>query len=132
MANLRDIVEFCDERSRQKEIPDFPGAMNGLQVANSGGVSKVGAAVDAGKVPFAKAVEAGIDFLIVHHGLFWDPPRPITDSNYKKLRILFDGDCAIYGCHVPLDCHPEIGNNVLLAKKLGLEPVGAFHEHEGT
>lgn len=132
MARLQEIVQFCDERSRQSEIPDFPGAMNGLQVANSGKITKIGAAVDAGKVPFARAVQAGIDFLIVHHGLFWDPPRPLTGSNYEKMRILFDGDCAVYGCHVPLDCHPEIGNNVLLAKKLGLEPAGAFHEHEGN
>ncbi len=131
MASLRDIVEYCDKRSRQKEIPDFPGAINGLQVANSGRVTKIGAAVDAGKAPFAQAVAAGVDFLIVHHGLFWDPPRPITDHNYEKLRILFDGDCALYGCHLPLDCHPEIGNNVLLAKKLGLDPIATFHEYEG-
>ena len=131
MASLGDIVEYCDKRSGQKEIPDYPGAMNGLQVANSGRVAKIGAAVDAGMAPFAQAVAAGVDFLIVHHGLFWDPPRPITDRNYEKLRILFDGDCALYGCHLPLDCHPEIGNNALLAKKLGLQPVGSFHQYEG-
>ncbi len=132
MANLQDIVEYCDKRSRQKEIPDYAGAMNGLQVANSGRVTKIGAAVDAGVVPFTKAVEAEVDFLIVHHGIFWDPPRPITDRNYEKMRILFDGDCALYSCHLPLDCHPEIGNNSLLAQKLGLEPVGSFHEYEGN
>lgn len=131
MASLNDIVSFCDERSRQKEITDFPGAMNGLQVANRGEVTKIGAAVDAGKVPFEQAVAAGIDFLIVHHGLFWDPPRPFTGKVYDKLRICFDGNLAVYSSHLPLDCHPEIGNNILLARLLGLEPIDWFLEYEG-
>jgi dinuclear metal center YbgI/SA1388 family protein len=131
MNKLEDVVTYCDERTRSPGFPDFPGAMNGLQVSNSGHVSRIGAAVDAGLVPFEQAIERGVDFLIVHHGLFWTPPNPLTGTNYRKIKTLFEGDCAIYGCHLPLDAHPEIGNNVLLAFRLGLTPSGTFLPFEG-
>ena len=132
MAGLQEIVDFCDERVRRSEIPDYPTAFNGLQVANRGEVAKIGAAVDAGLDPFEKAAAAGINFLIVHHGLFWDPPIPIVGHNLKKLRVLMDADCALYGSHLPLDCHPEIGNNAHLAKLLDLQPLETFLNFEGT
>lgn len=132
MASLQQIVQFCDERTRKSEIKDFDGAYNGLQVENGGEVTKVGAAVDAGQRPFEAAITAGIDFLICHHGLFWTPPTPITGSNYKKVKTALDGNLAVYGAHLPLDCHPEIGNNALLAKELGLERIGSFLPYEGN
>ena len=70
MADLTDVIAFCDNRTERLEVPDFPGSENGLQVANDGKVTKVGAAVDAGLEPFRKAIAAGIDLLIVHHGLY--------------------------------------------------------------
>lgn len=132
MAKLDDIVAFCSERTRIDAIKDFPGGMNGLQVANPGKVSKIGAAVDGGLVPFKMAVAAKVDFLIVHHGIFWDPPRPVTGPVYEKLSVLFRGRCALFSCHLPLDAHPEIGNNALLAKALGLNPTRTFLPYEGT
>lgn len=132
MAKLQDIVDYCDERVRRSEITDIPNAFNGLQVASKGEVSRIGAAVDAGLYPFEKAVAAGIDLIIVHHGLFWEPPIPIVGSNLKKLRVLIDGDCALYSSHLPLDCHPEIGNNAHIAKLLDFEPLEPFVEYEGT
>ncbi|MCB1121977.1 MAG: Nif3-like dinuclear metal center hexameric protein [Verrucomicrobiae bacterium] len=132
MASLRDIVKFCEERIQTSSIPDFPGAANGLQVQNNGQVSKVGASVDAGLVPFQKAVEAGVDLLIVHHGLFWGPAYPVTGVLYEKYKLCFENNLAIYSAHLPLDCHPEIGNNALLASKLGLIPKEGFLEHEGN
>jgi dinuclear metal center YbgI/SA1388 family protein len=130
MTKLEDVVAFCDERTGSPGYPDFPGAMNGLQVSNSGRVSCIGAAVDAGLVPFQQAIERQVDFLIVHHGLFWTPPHPLTGSNYHKVKTLLDGDCALYGCHLPLDAHPEIGNNALLAFRLGLAPKRSFSPYE--
>ena len=132
MPTLDEIVAWCDRRTRRAAFIDYPGAMNGLQVANAGRVTRIGAAVDAGTAPFAKAVAAGIDFLIVHHGLFWEPPRPITGPTYRKLRTLLDGGCALYSSHLPLDAHPQLGNNVLLARELGLNPRRPFLPHEGA
>lgn len=132
MIQLSDIVSFCDQRARTHQVKDFSGALNGLQFANDGVVTKVGAAVDAGLVPFQKAVEAKIDFLIVHHGMFWSGAKPVVGAEYDKIRALIDGNLAVYSCHLPLDAHQEIGNNAILAKKLGIEPAGTFLPYEGT
>ncbi|GHC08246.1 Nif3-like dinuclear metal center hexameric protein [Cerasicoccus arenae] len=130
MARLKDIVEYCDQRTHREEIADFPGAHNGLQFENHGDVTKIGAAVDAGLVPFTLAAERGIDFLIVHHGMFWNPPTAFTGVHRKKLLTLFANNLAVYGSHLPLDCHPQIGNNAILARKLGLNVDGGFVRYE--
>lgn len=132
MASLSEIVAFCDTRTNVVNVADFPGSHNGLQFENKGEVRRVGAAVDAGLVPFQLAVERGIEFLIVHHGMFWDPLVPIAGPAYQKVKTLLDGNCAVYGAHLPLDLHGEIGNNVLLARKIGLDPVDAFLPYEGN
>ena len=131
MPTLDEIVAYCDRRTRRAAFQDFPGACNGLQVANNGQVTHVGAAVDAGLAPFEQAVAAGVDFLLVHHGLFWMPPRPITGPAYRRLSVLLHGNCALYSSHLPLDAHHQIGNNALLARQLGLKPGRWFLEHEG-
>jgi len=131
MPTLSEIVAFCDTRTRQAEVKDFPGAHNGLQIENNGKVTKIGAAVDAGQIPFEQALATGVDFLICHHGLYWTAPIPLTGSRYKKVKTALDGNLAVYGAHLPLDCHPEIGNNALLAKALGLSKIGGFANFEG-
>src|SRR3954469_17158066 len=130
-AILDDLVRYCDQRTRRSAFKDAPGAFNGLQVANDGRVTKIGAAVDAGAIPFRKAVEAGVDFLIVHHGMYWDMPRPLTGAVYERVATLVQGNCALYSNHLPLDGHPEIGNNALLAKQLGLSPSRSFLVRDG-
>ncbi len=132
MPQLNDIVSFCDTRIRRSEIKDFEGAYNGLQVENNGNIAKIGAAVDAGLIPFERAIAEGIDFLICHHGLFWTAPVPITGVNRTKLKTALDGNLAVYGAHLPLDCHPEIGNNALLAQAIGLKKIGSFLNYEGN
>lgn len=133
MANvsLDDLVSYCDKRTRRTAFKDAPGAFNGLQVANNGRVSKIGAAVDSGVLPFQKAVAAGIDYLIVHHGMYWDMPRPLTGPVYERVATLVRGNCALYSNHLPLDGHPELGNNALLAKQLGLKPTRPFLVRDG-
>jgi dinuclear metal center YbgI/SA1388 family protein len=131
-ASLVDIVAYCNKRVSLDTVKDFSGALNGLQFQNNGIVTKIGAAVDAGKVPFEKAVQAGVDFLIVHHGMYWSPFPPVTGVQYEKVRTLLNGNCAVYGSHLPLDCHPEIGNNAILAKKLGLDVIETFLNYEGN
>src|SRR5688500_14833648 len=131
MAELEELVRYCDKRTRRSAFKDAPGAFNGLQVANRGRVRKIGAAVDSGVVPFQKAVAAGVDFLIVHHGMYWDMPRPLEGAVYDRVATLIQGDCALYSNHLPLDGHPEIGNNALLAKQLGLVPSKPFLVRDG-
>jgi dinuclear metal center YbgI/SA1388 family protein len=131
MPTLSDIAGYCDRRTRVAEFKDAPGAFNGLQVANGGSVTKIGAAVDAGAVPFRLAVEQGVDFLIVHHGMYWDMPRPLTGAAYDRVCALIRGNCALYSNHLPLDAHPEIGNNALLARQLGLARSRGFMPNEG-
>jgi len=130
MASLPQLVEYCDKRTRRPSFKDFPGALNGLQVANDGRVTRIGAAVDAGKVPFERAVERGVDFLIVHHGLFWGGAQPLTGPVYDRYSALVRGNCAVYSSHLPLDAHEEIGNNVIMARQLGLKPRRQFLPHE--
>ena len=120
MARLENLVSYCDRRTRRTAFKDAPGAFNGLQVANTGAVTMIGAAVDAGVEPFRQAVAAGVDFLVVHHGLYWDMPRPLTGAAYARVATLIRGNCALYSNHLPLDGHPTIGNNALLARQLGL------------
>lgn len=131
MATLQDLVDHCDRRTRRTAYKDAPGACNGLQVANRGRVTRIGAAVDAGTDPFAQAVAAGVDFLIVHHGLYWDMPRPLVGPMYDRVATLVRGDCALYSSHLPLDGHPELGNNALLARQLGLRPARPFLVRDG-
>ncbi|MSU46910.1 MAG: Nif3-like dinuclear metal center hexameric protein [Lacunisphaera sp.] len=131
MPTLNEVTTYCDKRTRRTAFKDYPGAVNGLQVANDGRVTRIGAAVDAGLLPFEKAVERGIDFLIVHHGLFWGGVQPLTGPVYSRFATLLRGNCAVYSSHLPLDAHEEIGNNVLLARQLGLKPRRPFLFHEG-
>ena len=131
MPTLHDLVTYCDRRTRRAAFKDAPAAFTGLQVANNGRVTKIGAAVDAGVVPFQRAVAAGVDFLIVHHGMYWDMPRPLTGAAYDRVATLIRGNCALYSNHLPLDGHPEIGNNALLARQLGLKRSRPFLVRDG-
>ena len=131
MPTMSELVEFLDEELKISEIPDYPGAYNGLQIQNEGVVSKVGAAVDASLPVIKKAVAQGVDFLLVHHGMFWQGVRPIKGAEYQKIKLAIDSGLAIYSAHIPLDIHPVYGNNVLLSKALGLGEGEAFFPWKG-
>lgn len=131
MVSLSEIVAYCDQRLQHQDISDFPGAHNGLQVGTEKAIRKIGASVDAGYRPFESALSQGVDLLIVHHGLFWEPIVPIIDSNYQKLALLLNNNLALYSSHLPLDCHPDIGNNTILAQKVGLQKVDTFLPYQG-
>jgi dinuclear metal center YbgI/SA1388 family protein len=131
MRTLDTLVRYCDRRTRLGAFKDAPGAFNGLQFANNGRVTRIGAAVDAGLVPFQKAAAAGVDFLIVHHGMYWDMPRPLTGPAFERVSALVKANCALYSNHLPLDSHPQLGNNALLARQLGLRAHRGFIANEG-
>jgi dinuclear metal center YbgI/SA1388 family protein len=127
---LHDITSYLDGCLRWPEIEDFPNAINGLQLENNGRVTRLGAAVDASAAVIAMAVTARVDLLLVHHGLFWGGLARMVGPLHRKFSQAFQANLAIYSAHLPLDLHPEFGNNVLLARALelsGLEPF--FHEH---
>ncbi|MDQ8158089.1 MAG: Nif3-like dinuclear metal center hexameric protein [Gemmatimonadota bacterium] len=123
---LGDIVAMLDGELRTAEIPDYPGAVNGLQVANGGKVHRVAVAVDASHAAIGEAVISGADLLIVHHGLFWGGAQPIVGVTYDKYRSLLANNVAVYASHLPLDLHAVHGNNVRLAESVGLTPDGGF------
>jgi len=92
-------------------------------------VSKVLAAVDASQASIDAAVSTGADLLLVHHGLFWDGGAPVVGRQWRRLKSLLDAGVAVYSAHIPLDCHPNVGNNAVLARGLGLTdlvPTGDF------
>lgn len=124
MPSLHDLVRSADEWLRLDAIPDYPGALNGLQLANSGEVSSVAAAVDACLPVIDEACRAGVNLLVVHHGLFWQGAQRIDGALYRKLKLAMDGDLAIYSAHLPLDVHPDLGNNARLLAALGLAGEG--------
>jgi dinuclear metal center YbgI/SA1388 family protein len=128
---LAEIVGYLDDLLNVGGVRDWKNALNGLQVASSGTVHRIAAAVDAGEGPIGDAVGRGCDLLIVHHGLFWSGNRPVTGARYRRLKLLLSADAALYAAHLPLDVHPEFGNNALLARELGLEADGTFAPHEG-
>lgn len=131
MTQLDAVVRHLDDYLRVREIPDAPEALNGLQLANAGEVTRLGAAVDLCEATVRMAAEAGADLLLVHHGLFWGGLRPITGPVYARVARLLSNNIALYSVHLPLDRHPEVGNNSVLARQLGLRVCGEFGEYHG-
>jgi dinuclear metal center YbgI/SA1388 family protein len=130
MIETRLLAEYLDELLEISRIPDYPGAMNGLQLGNKGGVGKVAAAVDFSSRTAALAIGQQADLLIVHHGMFWGGTQSIIGQRFELLRSLIEHNVAVYSSHLPLDCHSTFGNNTLLSRELGLTPTGAFAKHE--
>ncbi len=129
---LRDLVSYLDEYLRVSEIED--DSQNGLQVAGPAEVTKVAFAVDGCLAACEQAVAWGADLLIVHHGLFWGRPVRLVGPLFRRVQALISGGCGLYGVHLPLDMHPEVGNNAELARLLELQdiqPFGAYHGNQG-
>lgn len=126
MTTTLELVTYLDGLLENATTPDFPNAANGLQLSNSGSVTRIAAAVDFSSRSVRAAVAAKADFLLVHHGMFWQGIKPLTGAMYERTKLLFNHDIAVYASHLPLDKHPEFGNNALLARHLGLEPSGNF------
>ena len=131
MADLNEIVAFLDQELDTANVPDYSGALNGLQLENSGKVEKVVVAVDASLPVIRKAIAAGADLLIVHHGMFWHGAQKLVNAQYSKVKEAMDADMAIYSSHIPLDIHPQWGNNAQLAAKVGMDGPEAYHLWKG-
>lgn len=131
MANLNDILAYLDTELAISTIPDYPRAMNGLQIENGGRVERVAAAVDASLPVFEKAVREKADLLVVHHGMFWQGAQAITGATFRKLKLALDSGMALYSAHIPLDIHPLMGNNRILAEALGMTEAEPYFTWKG-
>lgn len=132
MADLESILYFMESTFQPGTFPDYPHALNGLQVAGPMEVDRIGTAVDASERTIEAAVTRNVDLLLVHHGLFWEGTGPIVGPRFRKLAALIAGEMALFSLHLPLDAHEEMGNCALMARALGLEPQGRFGSFQGV
>jgi dinuclear metal center YbgI/SA1388 family protein len=130
-VKLDELVRYLDDYLRIATTPDYPGALNGLQVEGTRPIRRIAVAVDAAQATVDQAIAGGADLLLVHHGLFWDGNLPLTGRRYRRLKPLLDAGVAVYAAHLPLDAHPEVGNNAVLLRAIGAEPQGTFGDYKG-
>jgi dinuclear metal center YbgI/SA1388 family protein len=130
MTQVQELISYLDELLAIGDFADY--GPNGLQVPGAGDVQIVVTGVSAHRELFERAAEAGAQLVIAHHGLFWDfHPRSLSPTMRDRLRVLFDADIALAAYHLPLDAHPEVGNNALICAALGLERGEPFGHHRG-
>jgi dinuclear metal center YbgI/SA1388 family protein len=123
---LEALVQYLDDYLQVRDTRDAPDALNGLQVSNRGEVTRVAAAVDLCHATVQLAAAQGANLLLVHHGLFWGGLRPLAGSMYRRVVGLLEHDIAVYASHLPLDRHPDVGNNAILARHLEVAVRGSF------
>src|SRR5262245_19724188 len=131
MASLSEIVRYTDRFLRIREVGDWDNALNGLQIENSGRVTRIGAAVDVSTRVLTETQNRNVDLLLVHHGLFWPGLQPVRGALRRQLRLAFENDVAVYSAHLPLDIHPRVGNNAQVVAALGLKSPRPFLEEKG-
>ncbi|MFP5353678.1 MAG: Nif3-like dinuclear metal center hexameric protein [Gemmatimonadota bacterium] len=132
MPTAAAIAAFLDEQLESRGFPDYPGALNGLQLDSRAPVHRIAAAVDFSARTIDATITAGANFLIVHHGMFWSGAQRLTGTVYERLHRLMRHDVAVYASHLPLDAHLVLGNNARLARALGLDPTERFGAYEGV
>lgn len=129
--DIREFDQWCRSFLKIDDLVGIDDSLNGIQIGRSlAPVRKVAFTVDACQESIQRAVQAGADVLFVHHGLFWGKPERIEGSLLKRLKTALDADLALYACHLPLDMHPEVGNNAVLSSMLNLQnriPFGIYH-----
>lgn len=129
MNDLKKVVKFLDSTLNNNYFKDF--AINGLQVdSQNQEINKIAVAVDAGESVIEKAIIENVDLLVVHHGIFWGTEQTITGSFGRKISKLIKAGCSLYASHLPLDAHPEYGNNAVMAKILNLADQKGFAKIE--
>jgi dinuclear metal center YbgI/SA1388 family protein len=130
VALTREILSFLDELLDPGGFDDY--GPNGLQVPGRGEVDRIVTGVSASLELFERAVAADAGLVLVHHGVFWDKaPRALSPAAAARLRVLLTAEVNLVAYHLPLDAHPEVGNNALLADGLGAAVHEPFAEHGG-
>lgn len=132
MPTAREVAAFLDVLLGVEEFPDYPAALNGLQLEHHGPVHKVATAVDFSRRTIDATIASGANMLVLHHGMLWGGTGRFTGTAYRRLACLMQHDIAVYAAHLPLDAHERVGNCALLARALGLQPQSRFAEYQGT
>jgi dinuclear metal center YbgI/SA1388 family protein len=128
--SITELVGYCDQLLDVHATRDF--GPNGLQVEGRRPVRRIATGVSSCLELFERARDLEVDAVLVHHGLFWDgSPRPITGWMYRRVAALVESGMHLVAYHLPLDRHPELGNNILAAKGLGLYSIEPFAEYHG-
>jgi dinuclear metal center YbgI/SA1388 family protein len=130
MSKRTDVVEFLDDFLDINAINDH--SMNGLQVQGASDITRVALATDAALVTYRKAIELGCQMLVVHHGFIWGGINYITGRDYEHVATLIKNDLNLYAAHLPLDIHPEVGNNAVLAQIADLKEIEPFGNYHGN
>ncbi|MCC6221846.1 MAG: Nif3-like dinuclear metal center hexameric protein [Deltaproteobacteria bacterium] len=121
MAHLNEITDWLTSELRLSDFQD--SSLNGLQIEGKAKVKRIAFAVDAALKTAELAREAGADFLLVHHGVFWEKPLAVRGPHKQLVKTLLDAEISLYAAHLPLDAHAQYGNNFSLARHLGLEDL---------
>ena len=130
--NLKELDSYFRSFLSIDALDGTDISRNGVQVENTGDITCIAFAVDACMEVFRRAKEAGAQMVFVHHGIFWGHEQAVTGSHYKRIKFLLDNNMALYAAHLPLDMHPELGNNAALAKAAGLTDLKPFGEFRGV
>jgi dinuclear metal center YbgI/SA1388 family protein len=125
-VSLEAIGRYADTLLETATTKDYPNALNGIQLENRSSIRGIAAAVDFSSRSIETAIATNCNLLIVHHGMFWAGAETLTGPAFRRVQRLIESDIAVYSSHLPLDKHPTLGNNVLLAKQLGLSPTAGF------
>lgn len=129
MANLTDIIQWCDNTLKSHEFKDY--SPNGLQIEGNPEIKKILCAVSASQSAIEAAIAYGADMLLVHHGYFWKGEAyQITGMRGKRIKSLIKNDISLVGYHLPLDSHSTLGNNAAIADLLELENIEALDPSE--
>lgn len=131
VTTINEVAAYTDNLLKTSAVPDYGSALNGLQIQNQKPIRAIAAAVDLSTRAIEGAIAVNANLIIVHHGMFWGGLVPLTGPAYRRVRLLLENDIAVYSSHIPLDCHPTFGNNVLLARELDLKPSREFARFEG-
>jgi dinuclear metal center YbgI/SA1388 family protein len=129
-CHLTEAITAADRLLQPQRFRDY--GPNGLQVPGKATITKLATAVSASAELFERAAAIDVDLLVVHHGVFWSSTAGPIDARMKRrLKLLFDSDMSLAAYHLPLDAHPEVGNNALIARGLGADTLEAFALHNG-
>lgn len=131
MTTIDEVASYTDCLLNTSAIPDYPSALNGLQIQSPKPLRAIAAAVDLSTRAIEGANATQANLIIVHHGMFWSGLTPLTGPAYRRVQRLIENGIAVYSSHIPLDCHATFGNNVLLARELDLKPSREFARFEG-
>lgn len=132
MTTASDVALFLDDLLSTSQYPDYPSALNGLQLQHRGPLRRVATAVDFSRATIEACIAAGANLLVLHHGMYWSGLQRLVGPAYDRLRLLLEHDIAVYASHLPLDANQEVGNCALLARALGLARTERFGDYQGT